>query len=304
MNAAVAGMLGGYAADLVLGDPRRGHPVAGFGRLALVAERLTYRPRRAAGALHVLALVGGAAALGGALQRTGRSVGLGACLWAVLGGRSLNREAEAIGALVAAGELAVARERVPALVGREPAALDADGLCRAAVESVAENTVDAVVAPLLWCAMAGSAGALAYRATNTLDAMVGHRSERYERFGWAAARLDDALSWPAARVAGALTVACAPLTGVSARGARYAWARDGARHPSPNSGRIEAAFAGALGVRLGGPVRYAGRTEARPWLGDGPAPRPGDVARAVHLARLVGGASMLLSAGLRGAVAR
>ena len=290
-------ILAGYAADVALGDPRRGHPVAGFGQLALRLEQRLHAPRRSAGALHVAALVGAAAALGAGLARVRRDAALALCLWASLGGRSLAREAARVGALVARGDLEGGRRRVPSLVGRDPSALDADGLCRAAVESLAENTVDAVLSPLLWAAAGGAAGVSAHRAANTLDAMVGHRSPRYERYGWAAARLDDLLNWPGARVGAALTVACAPLVGGSPRAAATMWRRDAAAHPSPNGGPVEAAFAGALGVRLGGPVRYGERREARPWLGDGPAPTPADVRRAVRLSRLVGAVGALLAAG-------
>ena len=176
------------------------------------------------------------------------------------------------------------------------------------IESVAENTSDAVVAPLLWGAVAGLPGLAAYRAVNTLDAMVGYRSPRYLRFGWASARLDDAANWIPARVTAALTVACAsrsaplaPLPGTSAQSppaeghpgagpaaaALRAVLRDGARHPSPNAGRCEAAFAGALGLRLGGTNVYGGVTEARPGLGEGRAPEPDDIRRAIRLSRAV-----------------
>src|SRR5205085_10396633 len=133
-----------------------------------------------------------------------------------------------------------------------------------------ENTADAVVGPLVWCAVAGPAGAAAYRAANTLDAMVGHRTRRYERFGWAAARLDDVLTWPAARAGALLAVALAPQVGGRPGAAWAALRRDGARHPSPNAGRLEAAFAGALGVTLGGRNRYTERVQDRPRLGAGP----------------------------------
>lgn len=289
-------ILAGFAADLAFGDPQRRHPVAGFGQSALWLEARVYAPRRDVGALFTTLLVGGATALGAGLARVHRGGALALCLWAALGGRSLAREASGIGERVGAGELDAARERLPWLCGRDPSALDGDGLCRAVVESLAENTVDAVVAPLFW-SLGGAPAVCAHRAANTLDAMVGHHSERYEAFGWGAARLDDGLNWPAARIGAALTVACAPLVGGSARGARAMWVRDGSAHPSPNGGHVEAAFAGALGVRLGGPVRYGTREEARPWLGDGPAPGPRDVRRAVALARLVGGASALLAAG-------
>ena len=217
-----------------------------------------------------------------------RRLVLAACTWAALGGRSLAREADAVAADVRSGDLDAARAALPALVGRDPDALDADGICRATVESVAENTADAVVGVLLWGAVAGPAGVAAYRAANTLDAMVGHRSERYADFGWAAARLDDALTWPVARTGAALAAACAPVVGGSAGAALRAVRRDGAAHPSPNAGRMEAAFAGALGVRLGGPLAYAGRVEERPRLGDGRAPVPDDVTRAIRLSLAVG----------------
>ena len=290
-------LLSGWAADQVLGDPRRWHPVAGFGRLALALERTLYAPSRARGALYTGVLVA-LAALGAeaAARVLPRRLVLAACTWAALGGRSLAREADAVAADVRSGDLGAARKALPALVGRDPDALDADGICRATVESVAENTGDAVVGVLLWGAVAGPAGVVAYRAANTLDAMVGHRSERYADFGWAAARLDDALTWPVARAGAALAAACAPIAGGSAGAALRALRRDGAAHPSPNAGRMEAAFAGALGVRLGGPVAYAGRVQERPRLGDGRAPVPDDVTRAIRLSFAVGAAAALAGA--------
>ena len=290
-------LLSGWAADQVLGDPRRWHPVAGFGRLALALERTLYAPSRARGALYTGVLVA-LAALGAeaAARVLPRRLVLAACTWAALGGRSLAREADAVAADVRSGDLGAARKALPALVGRDPDALDADGICRATVESVAENTGDAVVGVLLWGAVAGPAGVAAYRAANTLDAMVGHRSERYADFGWAAARLDDALTWPVARAGAALAAACAPVAGGSAGAALRALRRDGAAHPSPNAGRMEAAFAGALGVRLGGPVAYAGRVQERPRLGDGRAPVPDDVTRAIRLSFAVGAAAALAGA--------
>jgi adenosylcobinamide-phosphate synthase len=290
-------LLSGWAADQVLGDPRRWHPVAGFGRLALALERTLYAPSRARGALYAGALVALAALGADAAARVlPRRLVLAACTWAALGGRSLAREADAVAADLRSGDLGAARKALPALVGRDPDALDADGICRATVESVAENTADAVVGVLLWGAVAGPAGVAAYRAANTLDAMVGHRSERYADFGWAAARLDDALTWPVARAGAALAAACAPVAGGSPGAALRALRRDGAAHPSPNAGRMEAAFAGALGVRLGGPLAYAGRVEERPRLGDGRVPVPNDVTRAIRLSFAVGAAAALSAA--------
>ena len=167
---------------------------------------------------------------------------------------------------VAESDLAAARQRLTHLVGRDTAALPESEIARAAVESVAENTSDAVVAPLAWGALAGVPGLLAYRAANTLDAMTGHHSARYERFGWAAARLDDLLNLPGSRLAGLLTAACAPA---AARETLAAWRCDARRRPSPNAGVAEAAFAGALGIRLGGTNVYGGRVEHRAVLGGG-----------------------------------
>jgi adenosylcobinamide-phosphate synthase len=285
----------GVAADAFFGDPRRGHPVAGFGRAAGALERAAHRPTLRAGAAYAAVLGGGVALATALVERAlhprARILFRAACLWTALGGRSLAREAEAVGALVEAGELATARLRIRSLVGRDPDALDAAALCRAVIESVAENTVDAVVAPLVWTAVAGAPGALGHRAVNTLDAMVGNRSPRYARFGTASARTDDVLNWPAARLGATLTVLFAP----DRAGALRAWRRDAPAHPSPNAGQIEAAFAGALGLKLGGTLAYRGRVEARPELGDGRAPTPRDITRAVRLARQVSAATALLA---------
>jgi len=300
------GIVLGFAGDRVLGDPARAHPVSAFGRVARTLEARTYRPRRSAGALHVAALVGAAALPAAALDRAlarrphARSLLVGAVLWAALGGRSLGAEARGLAEEIRRGDLGAARRRLPALAGRDPEGLDRSELCRAAVESVAENTADAVVGPLLWCALAGPAGAAAYRAANTLDALIGHRSPRYERFGWAAARLDDVLTWPAARLASALAVALAPLAGGDPRSAWRILRRDGRAHPSPNAGRLEAAFAGALWTRLGGVNRYGGRLERRPRIGDGPAPDVDHVERAVRLSAAVGTVATAVCALLAG----
>jgi adenosylcobinamide-phosphate synthase len=296
-------LVGGFAADLLVGDPRRGHPVAGFGRVALAFERVVYAPSRVRGVVFSCVLVGGAA-LAAELAACvasriwgGRAAVLALVTWAALGGRSLARAGDGIAERLEAGDLDGARVALPSLCGRDAAALDEPEICRAAVESVAENTSDAVVGALLWGALAGPAGVVAYRAANTLDAMVGHRGERYERFGWASAKLDDAMGWPAARAGAALTALCAPLASGSPRRAWAVLRRDGAAHPSPNAGRMEAAFAGALGVRLGGPLAYGGRTEERPMLGDGREPTAADIRRAARLSLAVGAAAALALAG-------
>jgi adenosylcobinamide-phosphate synthase len=288
-----AGLALGAAADLLLGDPRRGHPVAGFGAAAAALERRVWRDSRAAGAGYAAALTGAAVALGAALDRlargrpVARAAVTAAATWTVVGGTSLGRAATTLQRHLEDGDLPAARAALPALAGRDPSGLDAAELARATVESVAENTSDAAVAPLLWGAVAGLPGLLGYRAVNTLDAMVGHRSPRYARFGWAAARTDDVANWLPARLTAALTVVCAPVVGGSPAGALRAWRRDGAAHPSPNAGRCEASLAGALGLRLGGRNVYAGRVDVRPPLGDGRPPEAADIGRAVRLSRAV-----------------
>lgn len=286
--ARMLGVWAGYLADLVFGDPRRGHPVALFGAVAAKLERLTYRDARLAGAVHVGVLVGVAGLTGVMLQRRVRSpTAVALATWVALGGTSLARTGSRMSAMLERGDVEGARVLLPSLCGRDPAALDEAGLTRASLESVAENTSDAVVAPLLWAAVGGAPAVLGYRAVNTLDAMVGHRSPRYLRFGWAAARLDDAANYVGARVTAGLVALCAPLVGGSPTAAVRAWRRDAARHPSPNAGVVEAAFAGALGVRLGGPTQYRHELQIRPTLGDGHSPTVIDLRRAVLLSRAV-----------------
>ncbi|MEW6477176.1 MAG: adenosylcobinamide-phosphate synthase CbiB [Actinomycetota bacterium] len=201
--------------------------------------------------------------------------------WLMVAGRALGDEARAIGDRLVDDDLDGARRRLPALVGRDPESLDAKGVARAVVESVAENTVDAVVAPACWAALGGAAGAGFYRAVNTLDAMVGHRNERYGRFGWASARLDDAANWIPARLTGLLVAAVRPGR---AREVLDAVVHPPA-HPSPNAGVAEAAFAAALALRLGGDTIYAGRVDPRPTFGTGRSPEPADIDAAIRLSR-------------------
>ncbi len=196
-------------------------------------------------------------------------------------------------------DLTAARARLNHLCARDPDGLGRQEITRATVESVAENTGDAVVAPLFWGAVAGLPGLLGYRAVNTLDAMVGYRTVRYQRFGWAAARLDDLLNLAPARLTALLAAAAAGSVGGSPRLTITVSRRDGARHPSPNAGLTEAAFAGALGVRLGDDViAYHGRSIRRPAVGDGASPTPADVERAIRLSRTVGAAAAVLAVGL------
>lgn len=295
-----AGLLVGWMADQVFGDPRRWHPVAGFGRVAAAVESRTYADGRTPGVVHEIVLVGSAVGLGVALTRLARhplagTLTTAAATWAVLGGRSLAREADAVAAHLSAGDLAAARRQVSHLVSRDPESLDADGVARAALESVAENSSDAVVAPLFWGAVAGIPGLLAHRAINTLDAMVGYRNARYEWFGWAAARTDDLANWVPARLTAGLVWVVTPLVGGDRADVVRAVREQAGRHPSPNGGVVEAAFAAALGVRLGGRNSYGGVVEDRGELGFGSSPAASDLARANRLALLVSAGAAVAS---------
>jgi adenosylcobinamide-phosphate synthase len=297
------GLLLGAALDSLIADPRRLHPVAGFGRAVSAVESRTWADTRGRGVVFALGCVGGAAAAGflasKAARRTPQRVAVTALsTWAVLGGTTLSREALTMSRLLDRDDLPAAREHLSHLCGRDASELDSAELARATVESVAENTSDAVVAPLFWGAVAGVPGLLAYRAVNTLDAMVGHRNPRYERFGWAAAKLDDLANLIPARLTGVLAAGLAPLVGGSPAAGFRAMLRDGRNHPSPNAGQCEAAFAGALGVRLGGTNVYGNTVERRGPLGDGRRPEPVDIARAVRLSRAAGVVSVALAAGV------
>jgi adenosylcobinamide-phosphate synthase len=256
----------GLALDRLFDEPPSPwHPVVHFGRLMNDFEQDHYRDTRSAGALHTVvgSLVGAGA---GALVR---SNALATAL--SVGGRSLHLAARDVSDALSRGDLERARELLPTLVGRDPSALDEPEIARAVVESVAENTVDAVVAPALWASVAGAKGALGYRAINTMDAMVGHHSTRYEHYGWASARLDDVANWVPARVTAGLVALVRPK---AARAIRVAVTTQAPAHPSPNAGVSEAAFAAALGLTLGGRNDYRERVEERPLLGNG---RPADV---------------------------
>lgn len=302
MNAGSA-VAAGWVLDQAIGEPPVAvHPVAAFGRLMTRVERTTYRPTRAAGVAHLAVGVGVATATGLALRcLLGRKVAVCVAVTVSVAGRMLAEEGRAVLSLIDAGDLDGARDRVRSLVGRTPDDLSADEIVRAVVESVAENTVDAVVAPLCWAAVAGAPGVLAHRAINTLDAMVGHRSERYMQFGWASARLDDVVAYVPARVAALAVAALAPTRMPDI----WRAVRDQApAHPSPNGGVIEAATAASLGVRLGGTNRYGTRFEERGVLGDGRAPSTADGDRAIRLTTAAGGV-VALAIGLAGvAVAR
>jgi adenosylcobinamide-phosphate synthase len=274
----------GVLADAIAGEPPAAvHPVAAFGRLMIALEDVTYRDDRGAGVIHLA--VGAAVALtaGAALRRLiGPTAATFVATELAVSGCMLARTARALAAQLDRGDVEAARRLLPSLVGRDPSALDPAEIARAVVESVAENTVDAVVAPALWAAVTGAPGVLVHRAVNTLDSMVGHRSARYARFGWGSARIDDAMAWVPARLTAIAVAAVRP------RATRSVWRavrRDAPAHPSPNAGVAEAAFAAALGLRLGGTNRYGERVEHRAVVGTGRRPEPGDIEAAVRLAR-------------------
>jgi adenosylcobinamide-phosphate synthase len=265
----------GLLLDRALGEPPAPlHPVGWFGRAMTFAERADYQDTRAAGAVHAgLGVLLGAGA-GAALRSAALST------WLAAAGRCLGESALTVGRALDRGDLGAARAALPALVGRDPTGLDEGEIARAVVESVAENTVDALVAPAFWAAACGAPGALGYRAVNTLDAMVGHRSPRYLAYGWASARLDDVANYLPARLTAALVAGVRPgCTAAIWRAVRC----QAPAHPSPNAGVAEAAFAVALGVRLGGRNRYGHRVEHRPWLGQGRPPARSDIEPAVRL---------------------
>jgi adenosylcobinamide-phosphate synthase len=291
------GAAAGLVIDRLVGEPPvpdRWHPVALFGAGAAALEDRIYDDRTAPGA--VLAAAGvAAAALAGAALRSPVAAG-----YLATAGRGLHDAATAVGDALVAGDLDLARARLPALVGRDPRPLDGTAIARAVVESVAENTGDAVVAPALWTLAAGPVGAFVHRAGDTMDSMVGYRDETYRRFGTPAARLDDVLAWVPARATAALVALVRPArAGDVLRTVRA----DAGRHPSPNAGVVEAAFAAALGLRLGGGEnRYGDVVEHRPALGTGRDPEAADVAAAVALSRHVTWAlaALLAAAGAAG----
>ncbi|KRE38637.1 hypothetical protein ASG73_05720 [Janibacter sp. Soil728] len=292
-------MVLGWVADELVGDPRRGHPVALFGSWTSWVEQRTHRDSRAAGVLTEAIVLMPVLALGFAATRlppAGRTGATAALTWAALGGTSLGREGNAVHDLLVTGDLPGARRQVRNLVGRVTDDLAPDDVARAAIESVAENTSDAVVGTLVWGALLGPLGVVLHRAANTLDAMHGHRTPRFARFGWAAARLDDVLGWLPARVTVLATAAARPLR---AREVVSTALRDGREHPSPNAGPVEAGFAAALRIRLGGRTVYASGVEERVVMGTGPAPRAADLPRTVALARRVGLITLIAVVGMR-----
>ena len=280
MNTAFIALLA-FLLDILLKEPRRWHPLVGFGRWAGWLEGRLYRDSAWRGMLAVTLAIGPLVlAVAEGLQFLGAYAWLGNAflLYLVLGAASLGQHAAAVAGALEQGDLGGAREAVGRIVSRDTSKLDAAGVSRAAVESVLENGNDAAFGALFWFFVAGAPGALAYRLANTLDAMWGYKNPRYRRFGWAAARLDDALNWIPARLT-ALTYA---LLGRFAL-ALHCWRVQAPTWDSPNAGPVMAAGAGALGVRLGGAAVYHGQVEQRPALGEGNEASAADIGRAVKL---------------------
>lgn len=269
--------------DLALGDPRwLPHPVVLIGRLINALDSILNRitsHKRSAGILLLLVTTGSAGTAAWMLIRGSQWLHplagflASACIsYACLATRSLHRESALVADALAAGNIAEARSKLSYIVGRDTADLDESGIWRALIETVAENTSDGIIAPLFWLTLTGPVGGLVYKAVSTLDSMVGYKSERYLQFGWASARMDDLLNFIPARLTALLMILAAPLAGLSPKGALSVVLRDRLKHPSPNSGHPEAAAAGALGVRLGGPARYEGIPSWKEYIGTPLAP--------------------------------
>jgi adenosylcobinamide-phosphate synthase len=287
--------------DALIGDPewlwrRVGHPVTLIGALIDALDRrlnrqsLSPRLRKSAGIASTAILVVSAAVVGVVVQAILQVLPAGNILIALIASvfitqRSLYHHVAWVRSAFAKGGLTGARKAVAMIVGRDPAQLDEAGVCRAAIESCAENFSDGVVAPVFWLALLGLPGLIAYRTINTADSMIGHRTERYEAFGWAAARLDDLVNLVPARLSALLLAAAAPVAGGSIATSWKIVRRDASKHRSPNAGWPESAMAGALGLALAGPRRYAEHIVDDPFLNAEATSEavPDDIGRALDL---------------------
>lgn len=291
--------------DLALGDPRwLPHPVVLMGRLITRMEnalRGAVRSERVAGVLLLCLTVGISMAATWLLLRAAAYLHpMAGFLAAVfisstcLAARSLHGESALVANALARGDIGTARRNLAFIVGRDTDQLDEAGIWRALVETVAENTSDGIIAPLFWMTLGGPIGGMAFKAVSTLDSMVGYRNERYLRLGWASARMDDLMNFIPARLTSLLMIVCAPLAGLSLRGAVGITLRDRLNHPSPNSGHPEATAAGALGVRLGGAASYGGHPCWKEYIGDPLAPLDARAYRG--MVRLMYAATLIMTA--------
>jgi adenosylcobinamide-phosphate synthase len=279
-------LLAAVVLDRLLGEPRRWHPLVGFGRLANRVENILRQRPRSPAALRAAGLLGWCLLLAPPLLLAGLVTHSGAAapwlnvllLYFCIAPRSLNQHARAVGEALARRDLPLARERVAMIVSRDTGRMRQNDVARATIESVLENGSDAVFAALFWYIVAGAPGVVLYRLANTLDAMWGYRNERFLHFGWAAARIDDVLNYLPAR----LTALSYCLLGNFRLGWRC-WHRQAPTWYSPNAGPVMAAGAGALAIELGGPAYYHGKWKARPVLGQGRTPAGDDIARALRL---------------------
>jgi len=294
--------LAAYLLDLALGDPPNWpHPVRLIGRAITYWENVLYRPQVVAGALFWLAVMGTTLTgiifvlcVAALLPSTAAIVLLTYCLYAGLATRSLHRESQPVEAALARGDLAGARKKLGLIVGRETAQLGPEEIRRAVIETVAENLGDGVGAPMLYTLLLGLPGLVLYKAANTMDSMVGYKNYRYGKFGKVAARIDDVLNFLPARLTALLMVPAATLVGLDRRRAWRILRRDAGQASSPNAGWPEAAMAGALGVRLGGPSTYFGRLVDKPFIGEPDSPLAAEKYR--QAIRLLYATSMLMAA--------
>lgn len=294
-------VVGALVLDALFGEPdwlwqRIPHPIVGIGRLIgwldlrFNHDNATREQRRGAGIGVVVALVAGGALAGYAIEQILRALPFSTLLVALaasilIAQRSLYDHVARVADAFVTGGLVEARRAVAMIVGRETDNLDQSGVCRAAIESCAENFSDGVVAPVFWFALLGLPGLIVYKIVNTADSMIGHRSARHEAFGWAAARLDDVLNLPPARLAGLLVALAAPVAGGNIPAALRVMVRDATTHRSPNAGWPESAMAGALDLALAGPRRYATYTVDDPFLNANGRKdaAPLDIRRALHV---------------------
>lgn len=300
----------GFCLDIILADPAwMPHPVVWMGRFITFAEKLlrkvfpkTPKGERAAGVFLVLTLlsVTGVIAFGAIALANFVSPYLSFALqvlwcWQVLAMKGLKQEAIAVYQKLAENDLPAARTAVARIVGRDTQSLSEEGVTKAAVETVAENFSDGVLAPLFYLFLGGAPLALLYKAINTMDSMVGYKNERYHFFGWAAAKLDDIANFIPSRIAALLWIIASGLAGQNAKNAWRIWRRDRRNHASPNSAQTESACAGALGVRLAGPASYFGQLVEKPYIGDALRPiEPKDIERACKVLYLASSLALLL----------
>ena len=300
----------GFCLDIVLADPAwMPHPVVWMGRFIALAEKLlrkvfpkTPMGERAAGVFLVLALlsVTGVIAFGAITLANFVSPYLSFALqmlwcWQALALKGLKQEATAVYQKLAENDLPAARTAVARIVGRDTQSLSEEGVTKAAVETVAENFSDGVLAPLFYLFLGGAPLALLYKAINTMDSMVGYKNERYRFFGWAAAKLDDIANYIPSRIAALLWIVASGLAGQNAKNAWRIWRRDRRNHASPNSAQTESACAGALGVQLAGPASYFGQKVDKPYIGDALRPiEPKDIEKACKVLYLASSLALLL----------